>query len=262
MVAADQVQSYIVGPNDVLAVTVFGREELSGKYAVDSDGTFTFPWIGRVQAGGLTPRAIESRVHDRLVGRFLKEPQVTVSIDQYRSQQILVTGEVRQPGPLQFMGSMTVLEALARVGSTTERAGLEVIIRRTAGAPAADTAAIESERTPTGSSEIEVIAIDLASLQSGAISRDVALRGGDTLFVPRAGTVFVSGYVRSPTDSVLRKPMTVRELLTLAGGVTERGSTGRIQILRMVDGKEVKIDADLQDPVQPGDTVDVRARFF
>jgi polysaccharide export outer membrane protein len=155
---------------------------------------------------------------------------------------------------------MSVIEALARAGSTTERAGMEaVIIRPANGGPPPDAAALERARTSPNS---DVIRVDLQRLQTGTLSQNVTLQSGDTVFVPRAETVFVSGLVRSAGEYVVRKGMTVRQVLALAGGVTERGSTNRIQIIRQDKGKEITIGAGLQDAVRPGDTIVVRERLF
>ena len=97
-----------------------------------------------------------------------------MTVEQYHSQQIFVMGEVKQPGSLQFTGAMTLIEALARVGSTTDRAGAEAMIVRSTGEPA--TAA----QSPNGSNA-ETIRVDLQSLQTGALSQNVALRAGDTI---------------------------------------------------------------------------------
>jgi polysaccharide export outer membrane protein len=258
--AAMESAEYIVGPNDVLAITVVDQPQLTGKYIVRADGTFTFPLLGRLQAGGLSLQAVETDLRDRLAKGYVKDPQVGVSMDQYRSQQIFVMGEVRQPGSQQFTGPLTVIEALARAGSTTERAGMEaLIVRPPSGAPPPDAAAIERAQN---SKNADVIRINLQNLQAGALSQNVTLQSGDTIFVPRAESVFVSGQVRSAGEYVIRRGMTVRQVLALAGGVTDRGSTRRIQIIRQVDGEETTISVSLQDTVLPGDTVVVRERFF
>jgi polysaccharide biosynthesis/export protein len=252
---------YIVGPNDSLVITVFDQPQLTGRFVVQADGTFTFPMLGRLTVGGLSLQAVENDLRDRLAKGYLKDPQVGVSVDQYRSQQVFVMGEVRSPGSLQFMGAMTLIEALARAGSTTDRAGLEaVIVRSPIGATSPpDTATLTRAQ---GSSDANVIHVNLDTLQSGALSQNVTLRSGDTIFVPRAETVFVSGQVSRPGEYVIRTGMTVRQVLSLAGGVTDRGSTRRIQIIRQVDSKETTIGADLQDRVRNGDTILVRERFF
>src|SRR5688572_30142461 len=91
--------SYVVGPLDVLVITSYDQAELTGKFTVETDGSFTYPLIGRVRAGGLTLRAVETLIQQDLVaGGFFKAPQITVSIEQYRSQKIHIVGEVRAPG--------------------------------------------------------------------------------------------------------------------------------------------------------------------
>lgn len=255
--AAGDPRLYIVGANDVLAVTVYNQPQLSGKFAVEADGTLAFPLLGRVVAGGLSVRAVEDKMRQGLAAGFLADPQVSVTVDQYRSQQIFVMGEVRQPGSLQFTGSMTLIEALARAGSTTERAGMEAVIVRSPGSAGA-AGPSQNPNAPSG----DTIRVNLQSLQNGVLSQNVALRAGDTISVPRAETVFVSGQVKTPGEYVIRRLTTVRQALALAGGVTDRGSTRRVKIIRMVDGKETEIAVDLQTPVQPGDTIVVHERFF
>jgi polysaccharide export outer membrane protein len=255
--AASDPRLYIVGPNDVLTITVFNQPQLSGKFAVEADGALTFPLVGRVTVGGKSIRAAEDEMRRLLSAGYLKDPQVSISVEQYRSQQVIMMGEVKQPGSLQFTGSMTLLEALARVGSTTERAGMEAIVIR----PPAGSATPPTGLNPN-SPNAETIRVDLASLQTGALAQNIVLRAGDTVFVPRAATVFVSGHVKTPGEYAIRTGMTVRQAIALAGGVTDRGSTRRLRILRQVDGKEVSLDVDLQALVQQGDTIVVRERFF
>jgi polysaccharide biosynthesis/export protein len=260
VVEADQgTTAYVVGPNDVLAITVFNQPQLSGKYVVDAEGMFTFPLLGRVTAGGVTVQALEDELRARLGRGYLKDPLVSVAVDQYRSQQVFVIGEVRQPGGLQISGAMTLIEALARAGSVTDRAGPEIVVVRPR--EGASSAAVVPA-PPGGATDSEVIQVNLQSLQQGVMAQNLTLRGGDTIFVPRAATVFVTGQVRSAGEYVMRKAMTVRQALALAGGVTDRGSSRRIQIVRQVDGDEVTLDVSLKDQVQPGDTIVVRERYF
>jgi polysaccharide export outer membrane protein len=254
----DAQRLYVVGANDVLTITVYNQPQLSGKFVVEADGTFAYPLLGRVTAGGLSIRAVEDKVRQGLAEGFLKDPQITVTVDQYRSQQVFVIGEVRQPGPLPFTGSMTLIEALARAGTVTERAGAEAVIVHATTVGATGPAAIPAENAPPS----DAIRVDLQKLQSGTLAQNVTLRPGDTIFVPRAETFFVSGQVRMPGEYPIRAGMTVRQALALAGGVTDRGSTRRVQIIRVVNGKETTISGDLQKPVQAGDTIVVNERFF
>jgi polysaccharide biosynthesis/export protein len=256
---ANDPRLYVVGPNDVLAITVFNQPQLSGKFAVEADGTLAFPLVGRIAVGGKSIRAAEDQVRERLAAGYLKDPQITMTVEHYRSQQIFMMGEVKQPGPLQFTGAMTLIEALARAGSTTEHAATEAVIVRQ---PNGAAATLPASAPKPGDGSGETIRVDLDSLQKGALANNVVLRAGDTVFVARAATFFVSGHVKSPGEYSIRTAMTVRQAIALAGGVTERGSTGRVQIIRKVDGKEVSIKADLTKVVEPGDTVVVRERFW
>ncbi len=113
--AAAQTE-YVIGPQDVLTITVFDQSDLSGKFAVDADGTFVYPLLGRIKAGGLTLRAVETEIKRQLSGDYLKNPQVTVAVEQYRSQRVFIHGEVRTPGTYALTGDMTLIEALARAG--------------------------------------------------------------------------------------------------------------------------------------------------
>jgi polysaccharide biosynthesis/export protein len=248
----DAQADYAVGPQDVLVITVFGEAELSGKYTVEQDGTFTFPQIGRVKAGGLSLRALEAELKKQLADGYLRNPQVAVSIETYRSQRILILGEVRSPGEYQLSGEMTLMAALARAGSTTPSAGHEALIVR---AP---------RRTQKAGEDVEpeIIRVDLAELQAGNMGLNLQLVDGDTVNVPKAQSVFVSGQVKSSGAYGVEPGMNVLQVLSLAGGLTDRGSDGRIKILRMVDGKQKELKAKLTDIVQPGDTIIVPERFF
>src|SRR5438132_10279175 len=89
-----QSNDYIVGAQDVLGITVWNQPDLTAKYTVEVDGTFTFPFIGRVKVAGLTLRQIEAELKRQLAEGYYKNPQVSVAIDSYKSQRIFVVGEV------------------------------------------------------------------------------------------------------------------------------------------------------------------------
>src|SRR6266566_5109021 len=116
---SNPVTDYIVGAQDILTITSYDQADLSGKFSVEADGTFTYPMVGRVKAGGLTLRQVEAQVKKQLKdGGFFNNPQITVAIEQYKSQKVFIMGEVRTPGPYPLSGDMNLVEALARAGST------------------------------------------------------------------------------------------------------------------------------------------------
>jgi polysaccharide biosynthesis/export protein len=250
------VTNYVIGPEDVLTITSFDQDDITGKYQVDADGTFSFPLIGRVHAGGLTLRQLQAELVKRLKEGFFKDPQIGVAVEQYRSQKFHIVGEVRTPGTYPLTGDMNLMEALARAGSATPTAAGEVLIVRAKTQDAADGPTLPNR------DDVDVTTIELKALQSGRLAQKFALRDGDTIVVPRAESVYVFGQVRNPGAYPVQKDTTVLQALSLAGGVTDRGATGRIKIVRMIDGKRVEIKAKLDDLVRPLDTIMVPERFF
>jgi polysaccharide export outer membrane protein len=253
---AAQNNDYVVGPQDVLTITVWDQSDLSGKFNVEADGTFTFPLIGRIKGGGLTLRELEEELKKRLADGYFKKPQLSVAVEQYRSQRIFIVGEVRTPGTYPLTGDMTLIEGFSRAGGATQdAAGNAIIVRATDG---------RSPALPDQQVSSEIIHVNLKELESGSLANNVSLRDGDTIFVPRAQilTAYVFGQVRSPGAYPIKKDTSVLQALSLAGGVTERGTTSRVRIVRLVGGKKAELKVDLDDPVQPGDTIMVLERFF
>jgi polysaccharide export outer membrane protein len=228
-----QQPEYLIGPQDVLAVTVWDQLDLSGKFTV------------------------EAELKRRLADGFFKNPQVSVVVGEYRSQRIFVVGEVRQAGSYPISGGTTLVEALARAGSTTADAGREVLIVRAPPGRAAS-----GPTLPDKAAESELLRIDLHALQRGTASQGVVLQDGDTVFVPRAEMVYVFGQVRSPGAYAIRRETTIVQVLSLAGGVTERAAVGRLRVVRVVEGRKKELKVTLGDLVHAGDTIIVPERFF
>ena len=234
---------YIIGPGDALVITSFDQPDLSGRFTVDGDGTFSYPLVGRVRAGQLTVRQFEAelRRHLRDGGYFLN-PQLSVTVGRHVSQRVVVVGEVRTPGVYPLAGDTRLIEALAVAGSTLPTASGEVVIARAGGEM--------------------LLRAQLRDLESGLASSNVALESGDTIFVLRAERVFVYGEVRMPGAYSLPQNTTVLQALSLAGGVTDRAAMSRIRVVRTVDGAQRAIGTGLGDLVQGGDTIMVGERFF
>ena len=249
---------YVVGPQDVLKVIVFDEPQLSGSFRVDTDGTFTYPFLGAIQATGQTLRAIEQRLTKMLADGYVKRPQVAIEVEEYRSRSIYVAGEVRTPGKYALSPQMTLIEALAQAGSTTATASSEVLILRRAGGTSADGAPL----TPGAPGVTNTLRVSLTDLQTGQPSTNLVLQEGDTIFVGRAERFFVTGQVRSPGAYTYERGMTVLQAISLAGGLTDRGSNRGIKIVRTTGGKKREIGAKLEDVIEPNDTIVVRQRLL
>lgn len=248
---------YVVGAQDRLSITVFDEPTLTKTVTVDNDGTFEFPYIGRVKVAGMSVREIEAELKKRLgpPSGILVSPQISIEVETYRSQVVYVQGEVRTPGFVPLKGTMTVMDALAQAGSTTPSAGGYVEVYHRAPGQAAD-GPIDLRKAAT-----PPIRITMEELRNGTAQR-ILLNDGDTVNVPKAQTFIVNGYVRTPGTYVLDGEVTVQRALAMAGGVSERGAGNRARITRLVNGKLKDIKVKMSDLVQPNDTIYVPQRFF
>jgi polysaccharide export outer membrane protein len=241
-------RDYRIGADDVLRITVYGLPDLSQEITVEPDGTFDFPLIGRVEVADRTPRELEAAIARRLADGFVRDPQVRVTIQVYRSKTVSVMGELSHPGTYPLTEGRSLVEILARAGPLLTSAGAEVVLLRRPG------------RTEAG----QVIRIDLQRLQSGAPDQNPVLQPDDTVFVPKAPTVFVSGEVRQPGAYGVIPGMTVRQAISLAGGFAKTASRDKVRIVRRGEGRSSEITAGLEDVVLAGDTlvVEKRKRIF
>lgn len=130
---------YHIGPFDKLDVTVFGVPELSGKFQVDAAARLSLPLAGTIDAAGLTPAELARAIDQRLRGTYVKNPQVTVNLQETTSQVYTVDGQVTQPGSYPALGNITLMRAVANAKGTSEFARLDdvVVFRSVNGRPMA-----------------------------------------------------------------------------------------------------------------------------
>ncbi len=252
--------AYLVGPNDVLGIKVLGESDLSSTYAVDSDGTIRFPFLDRVPVAGKSVQEIEFVLTKMLSDGFLNRPQISVVITSYRSRSIYVLGEVRNPAKYNIEGQTTLLEVIAQAGSFTPNAAQTInILRYKEGLTGVPHGSPVVPGDPRGA---EILKVTQEDLREGRLTANIILQDGDTIFVPTAEKFYVLGFVKQPGQFVLQPGMTVRQAISVAGGLTERGSDRRIKIIRKVKNKDVELDASMSDLVLPNDTIRVPQRLI
>lgn len=120
---------YLVGPFDKLKIDVFGIEELSEREVqVDASGRASFPLVGSFEAAGKTPMEIQAELEAKLASQFIREPSVTVNLEETVSQVVTVDGQVREPGLYPVIGRMTLMQGVATSGGLTEFAKVDDIV--------------------------------------------------------------------------------------------------------------------------------------
>jgi polysaccharide biosynthesis/export protein len=254
----DASSAYVIGAEDVLNIYVFDEPDLnlSTKYRVDADGMVTFALVGRVPAGGLTIRQFQDQLIAKLAEGYIRNPQLRVDVESYRSQNVYVSGEVRSPGKVPMSGpTMSLIEALALAGSPTAQASAELIVVH-------PQKAAQGATLPEDDADAQRTKVNIKDLQIGKAGLGIMLQAGDTVFVPKAQLIYISGMVRNAGSYVLDPGMTVQQALALAGGLNDRGSDRRITIARMVNNLRVVLKVKLTDTVQPNDTIEVGQRLF
>ena len=249
----------VIGGTDVLEIVVYQENDLSGLFRVSADGEIAFPMVGNVRVAGLTPPQAQQKLETLLRQGYLKRPQVTVTVKEYRSKGVSVLGAVNKPGAYQLVGGRTtLLEVLSMAeGVSLDEGSKSLILVR----------ADESGETRSMAIDIDRL------LKDGDASLNLILQPNDAIYVARADTIAVYGEVQRPgTYPLVTREMAVLEVLSKAGGLTKFAAPNRSRIIRVVDGKERSIQVRVGDIIkgektrdvmlQPGDVLVVPESYF
>ncbi|MCW8983701.1 MAG: polysaccharide export protein [Thermoanaerobaculales bacterium] len=247
---------YEVGIGDVIEVTAFQEDEITGEFLVEASGAITFPLLGSVPVAGMTPASISLVLEELLERDYYVDVQLKVKVEVFASQPVTLLGEVQTPGTYYLEGRTTLTELLSKAGGLRSSAGPVLELRRTARA--------DGEGPP------EPMIFETAKLSTGESGRDVILQAGDVLYVSPKKIYFITGEVARPGQYEISLGMTLMQALSQAGGVGKFASQV-IEIHREVDGEKEILSFDLShirkgrlaDPaVTSGDVIFVKRRFF
>ncbi len=250
-VASQAAEDYVIGPRDLVRIVVWGQENLSKDYPVGEDGMLPFPLIGPVKAAGQTTHQLARELRDLLEKDYLVDPQVIVSVADYRSKKVHVLGEAERPGLYYLSGNETLLEILSKAGGLSRAGGKQVILIRPT----------EKDGKQIGST---LLRFSMDRIQAGDITENIPVRDQDTIIVPKNQAFFVLGEVKSPGTYPIDKETTVLDAVTLAGGFTDRAATSGVKLIRRdAEGREETVPLDLSGQVprdrniklENGDTV-------
>ena len=244
-IAADATE--YLGPGDTVKISVFQNPDLSTETRVSARGTISFPLLGEVGIGGMTPAAAEARLADLLKkGNFILNPQVNMVVTQVRSRQVSVLGQVNRPGKYALEDFNSRLVDLLALAGGVSPAG-------------ADSVTIVSTRDgKTKKTEIDLPAM----YRAGDLSQNIEVQGGDTVYVQRAPVFYIYGEVQRAGAYRLETNMTVTQALSLGGGLTVRGTERGVRIKRFDAGKVTRVEVTMDDFLRPDDVVFVREALF
>jgi polysaccharide export outer membrane protein len=242
---------YAVGDGDLLKITVYNNPDLTSEVRVSGEGMITVPLIGEVFVNEMTATDIGKKLADLFANGYIKKPQVAVFIQEYKSKKVTTLGEFTKPGLIEMRGNSTLMEVISNAGGITANAGETLFIQRNA---------VKGGGSPKD--EI-IISIDLIKLLEGKdLSANVPVLDGDSIYVPKAAFVYVSGEVKTPGAYKITKGLTVLRSITLAGGLTIKANQNKVEIVRKVDNAEQSIRVKMEDPIMPDDIIVVPESFF
>jgi polysaccharide export outer membrane protein len=256
--AARFSQDYLLGPGDIIEVSVFGIEQLENReLALDSDGVVSLPFLDNVQLVGLTARESEVKIATLYEASVMKNPQVSVKVKEYRSQFVNVLGAVVHPGTYQLTRRIFLVDALAMAGGLlNEKAESRVYVQR------ASLTAAEPNGAQAEAGGADRIEIDLARLlEQGDISLNIPIYAGDVVSVPERVDhyYYVLGDVNRGGAFEMKngERITLSQALASAGGLMITAKTGKSALLRRrEDGSTLQIPVDVKK-VLKGEAEDI-----
>jgi polysaccharide export outer membrane protein len=263
------IGDYLIGPEDLLEITILEAPDLNRIVRVSDDGAISLALLGSIQVAGMSTREVQLVLEDRLRQTYMRDPQVGVFVQEMRSHPVSVFGAVEKPGVYQIRYAKPLVEVLSMAQGLATDAGDTVIVERHSGDPAeagyaallgskSNTATDSPSEVPTRSnggtvqgSGAESITLKLKDLlDSSDPHSNVLVYPGDSVKVTRAGIVYVLGQVNKPGGFVLKtnEDISVLQAIALAEGTSRnaKGKDARIFVAAGASGerKEMVIDLD------------------
>jgi polysaccharide export outer membrane protein len=245
-------KDYIIGPEDLLDIQVWGNKDLNQTVFVRPDGRTSLPLVGEIAVAGKSVQQLQDHLTN-VYEKTVKGAVVTVIVKEIRSRPVYFIGGFGKPGVMQLTRDLTLLQAISINGGVLPNADAEkgFLLRG-------------DKRIP----------IDFNRLvQRGDMSQNPKLEPGDSVVVPLADAVYVNGEVKAPGAVKYTGDLTILKALTLVGGLTPLAAPGRVDIVRGNSEKKerIRVDVDkmMRSPdeypdarLQPNDIIFVPQRLF
>jgi polysaccharide biosynthesis/export protein len=234
----------VLTPQDTISIKVVNQPDMDTTTRVETDGTISFPYVGRIRAAGLSEDQLAHAIERQLAARqIVTEPHVLVEINAFGTEAS-VQGQVGIPGVYTLDRPTNLTQLLSRAGGLRDSAlGGTISVRRAGGA---------------------VVKFDSKDVQAGrGPGARLQIANNDEIFVDLAPFYYLYGYVGHTGEFPLLRPLTVQQAISIGGGLATLGSEWRIRIKRKSgDGQTYEVPVSLDDQVEAGDTIIVSERIF
>ena len=263
--AGEATSDYMIGPEDVLQITVFGVSDLNQTVRVANDGTIALPLLGRIRASGLTSDQLRDRLETALGKNLVQNPHVAVFVEQFHARPVSIVGAVEKPGLYQITGPRSLVEMISLAGGVARRnsaaAGKEVYVTRPGGFKDLK---IVSGMTEMGPDKIGINLKDLLYTQADGLN--IKIEPHDIIAVSKADVIYVAGGgVRKPGGFILedRDSVTVVQALAMAQGLAPNAARRRARIIHTKsDGSHVETYIDVEKIIKDKAPDPVLAEIF
>ncbi|MFP4388168.1 MAG: SLBB domain-containing protein [Desulfococcaceae bacterium] len=279
-----QDDAYQIGPRDVLALSIFagGERQVGLDLTVSDDGTINVPFLGPVQAAGLAPTELETRIFEPLALDYFVDPEVNVQVKGYHSLRYYIAGAVNNPGLYETTSRSTLMKLIAKAGGAASNRGKTAYILR----DGVETARKIVDGEDRGEDAVEELVEDNAQirvdldrlLDQGDMSQNFPLQPGDLVYVSLEQSqdvaeykIYVEGEVQNPGVYAYQPGLTSLNAILTAGGFARYAAPGRTRVIRKGNGQQqvIRIDLDrvregeIPDlQLKPGDLVNVPESWF
>jgi len=244
----------LLGPGDLIELRVFEAPELTTQVRISSRGFITLPLLADVEVAGLTARQLEIKVEDLYRAKYIKDPHVSLFVQEHLSQKVTFVGQVKSPGTYELPARMRLLDALALAGGLTNKAGNMARVRR-----------VGRTSQETGSYMVDLDRL----INEGATELNIQVHGGDIIFVDEAGMFYVDGAVRRSGAFPIKATTTLEEAIMIAGGFLSYADAEDVLLVRrneenrrVVKHMNLEIANHGSYPVKDGDILVIGSTFW
>jgi len=231
-VASHNSESYRLAAGDSIRIQVFGEDDLNLEVRLDSSGVINYPFLGKLHVTGLTVEGLRDKLIRGLKDGYLRSPQVNVSIVEHRS--FFIEGEVKNPGAYPYQPGLTVRKAISLAGGFTDFAARD---------------------------HFKLLHDKDSARQSITVGYGARVTPGDSISVAKS-IFYIDGEVKKPGSYPYHLGLTLREAISLAGGLTERASDSNIQIVSKDGSEHVIGRAGMGTKIVSGDSIYIKQSFF
>jgi polysaccharide biosynthesis/export protein len=271
---------YPIGPGDVIEVNVAGVDEIKNlTERITGDGTLVLPFVGMLQVNGMTDKTLRAEIRRRLETNYVRNPQVSLFVKEFRSRQVAVIGAVQKPGLYNLTSSAdTILSVISQAGGTTATAAERILFIPAEPAEpdkakeivaAMPIQMLSQDPSPLilKNAEPLVISLDGVNKSGQGMYLTMPARPGDIVMIPGAGEVLVQGWVEKPGAYKITPGLTLLGVVAAAGGMTFPADAASVELIRtnpaghkstvIADLAAIKSGANPDLPLREGDVVNV-----